>query len=79
MVNRAIFGTIDASFWVGWITMIADLVGAIAVFFILGTAHLVRASTRTGVIHGAALWLFAGIVIMPLTSNVHHLELPSEP
>lgn len=66
MVNRAIFGTIDPSFWVGWIIMIAALVGAIAVFFILETAHLVRVSIRTGVIYGAALWLFAGIVIMPL-------------
>jgi hypothetical protein len=66
MVNRAIFAVIDPNFWVGWIIMIAALVGAIAVFFILETAHLVRASIRTGVIYGAALWLFAGVVIMPL-------------
>jgi uncharacterized membrane protein YagU involved in acid resistance len=66
MVNRAIFGTIDPSFWVGWIIMIAALVGAMAVFFILETAHLVRVSIRTGLIYGAALSLFAGIVIMPL-------------
>lgn len=70
MFNRAIFGTIDPSFWVGWIIMIAALVGAIAVFFILETAHLVRASIRTGVIYGATLWLLAGIVIMPLLGVV---------
>jgi hypothetical protein len=66
MVNRVIFGGIDPSFWVGWVIMIAALVVAIAVFFILERAHLVRASIRTGVIYGAALWLFAGVVIMPL-------------
>jgi hypothetical protein len=66
MVNRAIFGTIDPSFWVGWVLMIAGLAVAMAVFFILERAHLVRVSIRTGVIYGAALWLFAGIVIMPL-------------
>src|SRR6202163_43230 len=66
MVNRAIFAVIDPNFWVGWVIMIAALVGAIAVFFILERPHLVRASIRTGVIYGAALWLFAGVVIMPL-------------
>jgi hypothetical protein len=66
MVNRAIFGTIDPSFWVGWVIVIASLLVAIAVFFFLERAHLVRASIRTGVIYGAALWLFAGVVIMPL-------------
>ena len=66
MVNRAIFGVIDPSFWVGWVIVIAALVLAIAVFFILERAHLVQASIRTGVIYGAALWLFAGVVVMPL-------------
>jgi quercetin dioxygenase-like cupin family protein len=66
MVNRAIFGTIDPGFWVGWVIVIAALVVAIAVFFILARAHLVRVSIRTGVIYGAALWLFAGVVVMPL-------------
>jgi hypothetical protein len=66
MVNRAIFGVIDPSFWVGWVIVIAALVVAIAVFFILERAHLVRASIRTGAIYGAALWLFSGVVIMPL-------------
>lgn len=47
MVNRAFFGTIDPSFWVGWVIMIASLLVAIAVFFILERAHLVRASIRT--------------------------------
>jgi quercetin dioxygenase-like cupin family protein len=66
MVNRAIFGTIDPGFWLGWVIMIAALVVAIAVFFILVRAHLVRASIRTGLIYGVALWLFAGVVVMPL-------------
>lgn len=66
MVNRAIFGVIDPSFWVGWVIVIATLVVAIAVFFILEKAHLVRASIPSGVIYGVALWLFAGVVIMPL-------------
>ena len=47
MVNRAFFGTIDPSFWDGWVIMIASLLVAIAVFFILKRAHLVRASIRT--------------------------------
>jgi quercetin dioxygenase-like cupin family protein len=66
MVNRAIFGTIDPGFWLGWVIIIAALVLAIAAFFVLVRAHLLRASIRTGVIYGAALWLFAGVVIMPL-------------
>jgi quercetin dioxygenase-like cupin family protein len=76
MVNRAIFGVIDPSFWVGWVVMIAALVVAIAVFFILERAHLVRVSIRTGVIYGAALWLVAGVVLMPLLGIV---ALPTSP
>jgi hypothetical protein len=71
MVNRAIFGKIpeaghDPNFWVGWVILTAALVGTIAVFFILERQRLVRASIRTGVIYGAALWLLTGVVIMPL-------------
>ena len=66
MVNRAIFGTIDPSYWVGWVILIAALLVAIAVFFILERAHLLRANIRSGVIFGAALWLVAGVVIMPI-------------
>jgi hypothetical protein len=71
MVNRAFFGKIpeaghDPNFWLGWVILIAALVGAIAVFFIHERVRLVRASIRTGVIYGAAMWLFAGVVVMPL-------------
>ncbi len=71
MVNRALFGEIpeaghEPSFWLGWIILIAALVGATAVFFTLERQRLVRASIRTGVIYGAALWLLSGVVIMPL-------------
>jgi uncharacterized membrane protein YagU involved in acid resistance len=66
MVNRTIFGVIDPEFWVGWVILIAALLVAISVFFILERAHLVRASIRSGVIYGVALWLFTGLVIMPL-------------
>jgi hypothetical protein len=66
MVNRAIFGTSDPNLWVGWIILIAALVGAIAMFFIIERLRLVRASIRTGVIYGAVIWLLAGAVVMPL-------------
>lgn len=66
MVNRAIFGTIDPGYWVGWVVMIAALLAAIAAFFLLERAHLVRVRIRTGVIYGAVLWLIAGVVLMPL-------------
>ena len=66
MVNRALFGVINPNFWVGWVILVAALVVAIAAFFIMEQAHLVRASIRSGVVYGAALWLFAGLVIMPL-------------
>jgi hypothetical protein len=71
MTNRALFGKIpeaghEPDFWLGWIILISGLVGAIALFFILERQRLVRASIRTGVIHGAALWLLSGLVIMPL-------------
>jgi hypothetical protein len=74
MVNRAIFGVIDPKFWVGWVIMIAALAVAIALFFILERVHLLRASIRSGVIYGVALWLFAGVVIMPILGFV---EKPS--
>ena len=70
MVNRAIFGVIDPNFWVGWVILIAALVVAILVSFVLERAHLVRVSIRTGVIYGAALWLVAGVVIMPLIGTI---------
>jgi hypothetical protein len=71
MVNRAIFGAIpeaghNPGFWMGWLIVIVALVGAIIVFFVLEKAHLVRASIGTGLIYGAALWLLAGVVVMPL-------------
>jgi hypothetical protein len=71
MVNRAIFRVIpeaghEPGFWMGWVVLIAALAGAIAIFFILVRLRLVRASIRTGVIYGAALWLVSGVVIMPL-------------
>jgi hypothetical protein len=71
MVNRPFFGIIpeaghEPNFWLGWVILIAALVGAIAGFFILERLRLVRASIRTGVIYGVALWLLTGLVIMPL-------------
>jgi hypothetical protein len=75
MVNRALFVPIpaaghDPGFWVGWTIVIAALVGAIAVFFILERMRLVRASIRTGLLYGAALWLLIGLVVMPLLGFV---------
>jgi hypothetical protein len=80
MINRALFGKIpeaghEPDFWLGWVILIAGLVGAIALFFILERRRLVRASIRTGVIYGAALWLLSGVVIMPLLG----LLGPSQP
>jgi hypothetical protein len=71
MINRVIFRVIpeaghEPGFWMGWVVLIAALAGAIAIFFILVRLRLVRASIRTGVIYGAALWLVTGLVIMPL-------------
>jgi hypothetical protein len=71
MVNRPFFGIIpeaghEPNFWLGWVILIAALVGAIAVFFILERLRLVRASIRMGLIYGIALWLVTGLVIMPL-------------
>ena len=71
MINRAFFAKIpeaghDPNFWVGWVILIAALIGAIVVFFILGRLRRVRAGIRTGAIYGVALWLLAGVVVMPL-------------
>jgi hypothetical protein len=75
MINRAFFGIIpeaghEPNFWLGWVLLIAALVGAIAVFFILERQRLVRASIRTGVIYGAAMWLLTGLVVMPLLGAI---------
>jgi hypothetical protein len=83
MVNRAMFSEIaqaghDPNFWLGWVILIAALVGAIAAFFILERLRLVRASIRTGVIYGAALWLVSGLVIMPLLGLIEPV-LPVAP
>jgi hypothetical protein len=74
MINRAIFGVIDPSFWVGWVMLIAAFIVAIAVFLILERLRLLRASIWSGVIYGGALWLFVGVLIMPLLGFV---EKPS--
>jgi hypothetical protein len=72
MVNRAVFfrnipeAGHNPDFWVGWVIVIAALLIATAVFFAIDRRHLVRTGIRTGVIYGAALWLMAGVVIMPL-------------
>jgi hypothetical protein len=71
MINRALFGEVpeaghEPGFWLGWIILIAGLVGAVALFFILDRLRLLRASIRTGLMYGAALWLVSGVVIMPL-------------
>jgi hypothetical protein len=71
MINRALFRSIpqaghEPNFWVGWVIVIATLVLASALFFAFERTHLLRTSWRTGVIYGVALWLLAGIVIMPL-------------
>jgi hypothetical protein len=69
MINRAIFGKTDPGFWVGWVILIAALVTAIAVFFILDRVGPVRAGIRTGVIYGVVLWLVVGLVVMPLLGS----------
>jgi hypothetical protein len=84
MVNRALYGKIpeaghEPNFWLGWIILIAGLAGAIAVFFILERQRLMRASIRTGVLYGIALWLLAGLVIMPLIGFVGPPQLPGVP
>jgi uncharacterized membrane protein YagU involved in acid resistance len=71
MINRAFFGKIpeaghNPNFWVGWVILIVGLIGAIVVFFILERLRRVRAGIRTGVIYGVAVWLLAGVVVMPL-------------
>ena len=71
MINRVLFAKIPEAghqpdFWLGWVILIVTLVAAIALFFILDRRRLVRASIRTGVIYGAALWLVSGLVVMPL-------------
>jgi hypothetical protein len=65
MINRALFGDVpeaghEPGFWLGWIILIAGLVGAVALFLILERLRLLRASIRTGLIYGAALWLLSG-------------------
>jgi hypothetical protein len=80
IVNRALFVQIpeaghNPGFWLGWVIVVAGLVGAIALFFVLERRRLVQASVRTGVIYGAAIWLFIGIVVMPLLGSIE----PSSP
>jgi hypothetical protein len=75
MVNRAFFGSIQAAgrnpdFWIGWVIVVAGVLVAIVVFFVADLAHVLRAGIRTGVVYGVALWLFAGVVIMPLLAFV---------
>jgi hypothetical protein len=71
MINRAFFKLIpDAghqpNFWLGWTILIAALAGAIAVYVILDSRRIVRASLRTGLIYGLVLWFVVGAVVMPV-------------
>ncbi|HXO58438.1 MAG TPA: hypothetical protein VN834_01440 [Candidatus Acidoferrum sp.] len=81
MINRVIFrfnpeAGHEPNFWVGWSILIVALIGAIAMFFLLGKLRLVRASIRTGVIYGAGLWLVAGIVVMPILGLIQPAAIP---
>lgn len=80
MVNRAIFVEIpeaghNPGYWLGWVIVIAGLVGAAAVFLILERTRRVHANIATGVIYGAAIWLVVGVVVMPLLGSIE----PSRP
>lgn len=71
LVNRVLFfrnipeAGHDPDFWVGWVIVVAGLVVAAAMFFIV-RAYVVGTGISAGVIYGVALWLVAGLVIMPL-------------
>ena len=52
--------------WMGWVIAIGGLGVAIAAFFVVERTHLLASGLRTGLIYGFALWLIAGLVIMPL-------------
>jgi len=80
MINRAIFrfnpeAGHEPNFWIGWTILIVALGGAIAGFFLLEKVRRARASIRTGVVYGVALWVLAGVLIMPLLGLVE----PSQP
>ena len=85
MVNRALYKVIpDAGhnpvFWLGWLILIAALAGAIALFFMLERLRLLRPNIGTGVIFGVALWLVAGLVVMPLLGVIDPtLPTPQKP
>jgi hypothetical protein len=71
MVNRMISANIpeaghNPGYWMGWVVVIAGLLVAIAAFIAVERAQLAGTNIRTGLIYGAALWLFTGLVIMPL-------------
>jgi hypothetical protein len=79
MVNRALFVEIpdaghNPGFWLGWVIVIAGLVAAIALFLILERVRLVKTGIQTGVIYGAAIWLFTGVVVMPLLGSIEPLR-----
>lgn len=79
MVNRALFVQIpeaghNPGFWLGWVIVIAGLVAAIALFLALETVRLIRTSIQAGVIYGAAIWLFTGVVVMPLLGSIEPLR-----
>jgi hypothetical protein len=71
MVNRAIFPYIgeaghNPGFWLGWAIVIAGLLLAIGVFLSLERVRRLQAGIGTGAIYGAVLWMFTGLVIMPM-------------
>jgi hypothetical protein len=73
MVNRALYfrnipeAGHNPNFWIGWVIVVAGLVVSVAVFFfVFERAHIVGTGIRAGVIYGVALWLVAGLVLMPL-------------
>ncbi|HSP09801.1 MAG TPA: hypothetical protein VLU92_09435 [Candidatus Dormibacteraeota bacterium] len=80
MVNRAIFANVQQAgrnpgYWFGWVVVITGLLVAVAVFLIFDRIGLMRARLLTGVFYGASVWLFSGVVIMPLLGLVQ----PSTP
>jgi hypothetical protein len=78
LVNRDVASDENPGFWLGWLIVLLGLAAAVALYFLLAD-RLRNLGVGAGLLYGAALWLVAGAVVMPLLAWAEPAAAPPPP
>ena len=79
MFNRVFAPRSDAGHWLGWALLFIVLGLSILVYVGIARRGIWRANILSGLIYGAACWLLAGTVVMPLLGLADPFPVPAPP